>query len=134
MTKALKWTFSDGWILMSVFGSHGENGATLDELIGVADLINHAIPTSEELSRSLTRLASCGLLAESDGRFRIAERFIPLIAKAAEGRGGLFSTPDKGRKWLARSKFNVDEPVDIKITDKRLSLAFELYRKRFRDR
>lgn len=134
MTKALEWTLNDGWILMSVFLTHGASGATLDELIGAADAMNHAIPTRGELSRSLTRLASCGVLAESNGRFRIADRFIPLIAKASEGGGGPFSMPDKGKKWLAESKFTRDESVDISITDERLSLAYGLYCKRLRKR
>ncbi len=115
---------------MSVFLAHGERGATLDELIGAADAMNHAIPTNGELSRSLTRLASCGILTESGGRFQIADRFIPLIAKANEGRGGLFGTPGKGKKWLARSKFDVDDSIDISITGERLSSAFALYRER----
>lgn len=132
MTKGSEWTFNDGWILMSVFLAHGGSGAALDDLIGAADAMNHAIPTSGELSRSLTRLASCGILTESNGRFRIADIFIPLIAKAHEGRGGLFSTPDKGKRWLAKSKFNVDGAVDISISDERLSLAFALYRKQLR--
>lgn len=134
MTTRLEWTFNDGWILMSVFLTHGESGAPLDELIGAADAMNHAIPTRKEISRSLTRLASCGIVTEKDGRFRIADTYLPLIAKANQGKGGLFSAPDKGKKWLSKTPFETDDSARITIADERLSLAFESYRKRLGQR
>ena len=132
MTSSLEWTFNDGWILMSVSLTHGDDGASLDELIGAADAMNHAIPTEGELSRSLTRLVSCGILIEDDGRYRIVDAHMPLIAKANCGKGGLFSTPEKGKKWLSRMQFEVDESVRVSITEEQQSLAFDLYRKRLR--
>ena len=119
---------------MSVFVTHGDNGASLDSVIGAADAMNHAIPTTGELSRSLTRLASCGVLSEDDGRFRIAETHLPLIDKANKGKGGLFSMPDKGRKWLSRMKFDVDDSIRVSVTEEQLAQAFDRYRERLRQR
>jgi hypothetical protein len=132
MTTSPEWTFNDGWILMSVFLTHGEDGACLDDVIGAADAMNHAIPTQGELSRSLTRLASCGVLSENGGPYRIADAYMPLIAKANSGKGGLFSTPDKGKNWLSRMRFDVDDTVRVAVTKEQLSKAFESYRKRLR--
>jgi hypothetical protein len=119
---------------MSVFLAHGQDGAALDELIAAADAMNHAIPTRGELIRSLTRLASCGVLSEENGRFRIAKSYLPLIATANQEKGGLFSTPDKGKKWLSQMDFTVDDSVHVAITDQQLSEAFSTYHKRLRQR
>jgi len=129
MTGQLEWTFTDGWILMSVFVMHGESGASLDEVIRAADAMNHAKPTKGELSRSFSRLAACGILTVDNGRFRIAATHLPLLAKANKGKGGLFSTPDKGRKWLTQMQFEVDESIRVSGGDTQLSEAFDEYRK-----
>lgn len=115
---------------MSVYLTHGEVGAALGDLIGAADAMNHAIPTTGELSRVLTRLATCGILTEVDDRFRIAEKYMPMIAKAYQGKGGLFSTPDKGKKWLSRTVFDITDPVEVSITAERSDEAYKQYRKR----
>jgi len=126
------WTFTDGWILMSVFAAHGQDGAPLKQLIAAADGMNHAIPTTTELSTALTRLASCGILSEHTGRFRIAGEYLPLIATALKGRGGLFSTPEKGRKWLKRMKFEArSSSIHVSITDEQIAEACNRYREDF---
>jgi len=134
MTANLEWTFTDGWILMSVYVTHGDVGASLDELIAAADAMNHAIPTAGELSRSLTRLVGCGILTEVDDRFRIPDHYLPLLAKANQGKGGLFSTPDKGKKWLSRMTFDLNDAVEVSISAERSEEAYKQYRKRLRQK
>jgi len=132
MTANANWTFTDGWILMSVYLTHGEEGASLDEMLGAADAMNHAIPTTNELSGSLTRLAKCGVVTQVDNRIRIAENYLPMIAKAYQGRGGLFSTPDKGKKWLSRMTFELNDAACVSITEQQSGEAYNQYRKRLR--
>lgn len=117
---------------MSVFLPHGDNGTHLNELIGAADAMNHAIPTQQELTCSLTRLASCGILHISDNGFKIADAYLPEIAKANQGKGGMFSTPEKGRKWLLRVQAQADKTVQVIITDEEYLSACKLYRRRLR--
>jgi hypothetical protein len=50
MASLTEWTFTDGWILMSVYFAHGNDGAMLADLIAAADAMNRAIPTSGELT------------------------------------------------------------------------------------
>ena len=134
MTANFEWTFNDGWILMSVYLTHGDVGASLHEMIAAADAMNHAIPTTGELSRSLSRLAACGILAEVDDRFRMTEHYLPMLAKANQGKGGLFNTPDKGKKWLSRMTFDVNDGAEIVITAEQLGEAYTQYRKRLRQK
>ena len=123
-----EWTISDGWILMSAFLAGGDSGATLQMLVGTADVLNHAIPTRGELSRALTRLAGIGVISNKDGLFVIAPEWVTEIEKARGGKGGLFSLPEKGKKWLARNKFPIIE-TSITISDDELTEAVALYRK-----
>lgn len=123
-----EWTLNDGWILMSAFVVNGDSGATLPELIGAADMMNHSIPTKGELSRALTRLARVGVISVSAERFVIASKWIPEIEKARSGKGGLFSLPEKGKNWLARNEFAAIE-TSITITDEDLTDAVAAYYK-----
>ena len=128
MTSQPTWTFNDGWILMSVYMMHGEDGASLADRIAAADATTRAIPTSGELSRALTRLAKCHIVTRVEDRFRIAQDFLPAIAAANDKKGGLFATPDKGKRWLASREFNIDEDAKIVISKKDLTAAFDEYR------
>lgn len=123
-----EWTINDGWILMSAFLAGGDSGASLQMLVGTADVLNHAIPTRGELSRALTRLARIGVISNKDGLFVIAPEWVTEIEKARGGKGGLFSLPEKGKKWLARNKFPMIE-TSITISDDELTEAVALYRK-----
>jgi len=113
---------------MSAFLAGGDSGATLQMLVGTADVLNHAIPTRGELSRALTRLAGIGVISNKDGLFVIAPEWVTEIEKARGGKGGLFSLPEKGKKWLARNKFPIIE-TSITISDDELTEAVALYRK-----
>lgn len=113
---------------MSVYVTHGPQGASLADLIAAADVMNHAIPTSSELTRSLTRLAQCRVINQVDGRYCIASNFLPAVAAARVKRGGLFATPDKGRKWLSSIDFEMDETAKITVSEEDVTSAFEQYR------
>jgi hypothetical protein len=128
MSSQFKWTFTDGWILMSVYFAHGQQGATLADLIAAADVMNHAIPTSGELTRALTRLAKCQIVAHVEGRFRISANYLPAIAEATEKKGGLFATPEKGKQWLSKTKFEIVDDARITISKKQVLTAFNEYR------
>jgi len=113
---------------MSVYRMHGEDGASLPDLIAAADAMNHAIPTSGELSRALTRLAKCQVVKRTDDRFRIGNEWLPSNAAANDKKGGLFETPNKGKRWLASTKFTFDADARIEIGKEDLTAAFDEYR------
>lgn len=113
---------------MSVYFAHGQNGAALTDLIAAADAMNHAIPTSGELTRALTRLAKCQVINHIEGRFRITSHYLPSLAEANAKRGGLFATPEKGKKWLSKTEFEIDEDAIITVRDEEVTTAFNEYR------
>ena len=56
-----QWTTSDAWVFASLRGIGPRTGYTLARLIGVADAINHGIPTEAQLVQAVQRLTAAGL-------------------------------------------------------------------------
>ncbi len=63
MLWAVPWTRTDAWRLASVVSS----GGALVQLLAAADAIGGSVPTLEELSTSLDRLSSAGLISTYHG-------------------------------------------------------------------
>ena len=82
---------------MSLHFAHGNDGAMLADLIAAADAMNHAIPTSGELTLALTRLAKCQVINHVEDRFRIASKDLPSLAEANEKKGSLILPPTRCR-------------------------------------
>src|SRR5687767_1532127 len=95
-----QWAWKDAWILAATSLVHQRGGATLAEIIGAADVINHAIPTAGELSRAFSRLVDCGNIQVKNDRYLLARNRQRGIKEAVAGKGGLFSKVDKCLKWL----------------------------------
>ena len=127
LTGQLEWSWSDGWLLMALLLAQGTKGARLCELIAAADLTNHAIPTARELSSALTKFARCRLVTASRGRYLLSPRHVPALWKAYEGRGGLFSSGDKGLKWLKRAALAPAVKRRIPISDAQVKAAYDQY-------
>jgi hypothetical protein len=66
--ESASWGPHDGWILLAVVGC-GEAGGTLRDIIAVADYVNHAVPSFDDLAGGLGRLAAAGLVASGDDRY-----------------------------------------------------------------
>lgn len=134
MVSKAEWTWTDGWLLMALFLAAAERSAPLTQIIGSADAINHAIPTSQELSNSFTKFIQCGLITVAGDLYQINQEFVPDIRKAYQGRGGLFTSGDKGLKFLKRSKLLPKDEQDIILTDQDVKEAYELYSKAIREK
>jgi hypothetical protein len=69
---SIHFLWSDAWLLTAVFYARRADGiATLAEIVGYGDAVNHAIFNPEELESGLARLVSAGLLRE------VGEDFVP---------------------------------------------------------
>jgi hypothetical protein len=134
MTTPQKWTDRDGWILMSLFLVHCDEGATLTALVGAADATNHAIPTFGELSRALTRLSNAGVISVTQKRFKISSNYMDELENVKSGKGGLFSLPEKGKKWLCSKSLDTETNGTVTITSEELTDAYQQYTQSLRRR
>lgn len=70
----------DHWILLALMFDE-DPPSPLDRIIAVADYINHALPTIEELHGALNRLASAGLIRARSGSFELTKKGLDLNVK-----------------------------------------------------
>src|SRR6266852_807282 len=82
-------TFS--WILLSV----SEQGSTRRQISEMADAINHAVPTHEELETSLDWLRGRDLVREDGGRFALTSAGATLLARLRSPTRPIMQTWDE---------------------------------------
>lgn len=122
-----QWTWNDAWILTATSLMHKRGGATLAEIIGAADVINHAIPTAGELSRAFSRLVGCGIVQVKNDRYLLARNRSRVVKKAVEGKGGLFSKVDKCLNWLKETGNEPLQSASVTLSDSDFRTAYESY-------
>lgn len=112
---------------MSLLLVHSEDGASLTALIGAADATYHAIPTVGELSRALTRLNNAGVISVIDQHYKIASHYLDELETARSKKGGLFSLPEKGKKWLCSKSLDIETRGAVTISPEELKDAYNQY-------
>lgn len=111
-----EWTWNNGWILSSVFWVQSHESSTLADVLSVADAINKAIPTPDELSQAFTKLVNAGVLKIEGNHYRISQEYIEELEIVYNSKGSLFESAEKGKKWLKRSGLKVQLIPKVTIT------------------
>lgn len=126
-----KWTITDGWLLMAVYGAAGESTkfVGLEWIIASADMIQHEIPSHDELKLSLSKLVSHGVVECRGAEFRIAKIHVNSLAQAWSRRGGLSAGPEKGLRWLKNTATNRSTGTKLVVTQGQYSKAVKGYLK-----
>lgn len=73
--------------LSVAYGREAGGSVSLDNLIGTADSINHAIPLDEELMEGLNRLIAAALVSETENSFALSPAGEALHAKVRKRAG-----------------------------------------------
>jgi hypothetical protein len=124
-----QWDWNDGWILAATLLVHKAGGATLAEVIAAADAVNHAIPTTDDLSRAFSRLADCGIVQIKNDRYLVARGRRRAVALSVTARGGLFSSADRCLKWLKTTGLEPPQSsATASLSDAEVRAAYESYR------
>lgn len=114
------------WILRSI----GAAGSRLDELIGMADAIMHAIPTTTELEGSLGWLEQKGFLRFEEGRWHLEPSASELLHSCSRQGSGFMEELRR-----LETEFEKMDPVPTQfhqLTDAEVHQAFEKYKWEFR--
>jgi hypothetical protein len=119
-----RWGWNDAWILTATVLAHENYGASLAQIMGAADLINHLIPTHGQLSRTFSRLASSGLMKTRNSRYLVPRVYRLQIHEAIESRGGLFDGPDHCLMWLRRSGIEPGLSKTVTVSKSDACLAY----------
>jgi hypothetical protein len=113
------------WILLSV----PESGGKLQDLIAMADAINHAIPTHNELQRSLGWLKNQGLVVKKGRNILLTDRGVELLSRARSGHQTMMQTWERVTAELASLAGQEAPPDDVTVTEEKA--AYDAYRKDF---
>src|SRR5687767_13486263 len=71
MSEAIPFVWSDAWLLHAILVAAKEDEATLEDVIGAADFLNHAILTFDEIDGGVARLSRAGLITAQNARFQV---------------------------------------------------------------
>jgi hypothetical protein len=69
MAKAEEWEWSDAWVLTAALNCG--NPVTLEDLVSVGDMINHAIFNYEEIAPAIDRFERAGLMERNGGKWNL---------------------------------------------------------------
>ncbi len=114
------------WIFLTVT----EEPIALTDMIGVADALNHELPSHEALQDSLGWLLANGFVAKEGQAYRYTEKGARLRSDANEGGGARasWSRVEKAFAQIAKPK-----QADAEITQEAYAEAVKAYEKWFRD-
>jgi len=72
------------WLLLSVEAAAGSGPADLEAIVSTADVINHAVPTADELSSCLTTLVHLGLVTHEAGQYGVSAAGLAALGQPPE--------------------------------------------------
>lgn len=99
--------WSDAWVFLSLSPYDGEyKPIELSSIIGVGDMLNHAIFLPEELRQGFRKLHSRGLIDIKGNEIRITQLGIEIKSKI---KGGMFSQVDNCLKRLNSPRLKLIE-------------------------
>lgn len=129
--------WSDAWVFAALRGASDDAGdVDFSKLIAVADMLNHAIVTAEEVRQALTRLHGSGLVEVIGSRVTSTSLATTLHEKIAGARGGLFSIVENALRVLNSPRTGLPvvpgAPDTAFVTDDFMKEAYDRYLGRFR--
>ena len=107
MPQSPEFEWSDAWVFCAVQWG----GDDLSQVIGVGDMLNHAILNLDEINRALARLSTMGLVERVDGRISTSPDATKLFDVLKTKRGGLFKQVDNMLVQLRKYARNRDVVV-----------------------
>jgi hypothetical protein len=121
---------SDVWVLNSICLCTSK-GATLRDIIGAGDYIEHAIMTKDELFGGLKRLHKAGLLIQKGDRYKLAPRVAAAYRRILKKTRRRYLLRSLIRSYLERVK--AKKPIGTlgRLTKKAYDKALKEYRKGF---
>ena len=101
--------WSDAWLLLAIIYVSGK-GATLDQIIGAGDGIEHAIFNADELESGLARLTANGYVKEKAGVFSATAKVKRAYEKTTSPRRSIRKELEGIEKLIGAAPYNAEQP------------------------
>ena len=85
---------TNSWIFLALAMASDESPTTLNGIIGVADGINHAIPTHKELQNAFGWLSKQGLISKKGKKYQLTNKGLALYKEASAESNLIFGVWD----------------------------------------
>ncbi len=120
-------TRAHAWIFLAV----SDEPVALTDLIGVAEAINHALPTREELQNSLGWLKANGFIAASEHIYQYTEKGAELRSSANASQHSMAGTWE----FVENVFVEIDDPAQAteEISSQAYDEGVKAYEKWFQD-
>ncbi len=118
----------NSWIFLAVAMASNESSVTLRDIIGVADGINHAIPTHKELQTAFGWLSKQGLISKEGKKYRLTEKGVALHREASAKSKRIIGVWDYLKERFSTLNFEAD--IDS-LTAEEVDVAYKKYNKEF---
>jgi hypothetical protein len=116
-TYHFRW--SDAWLLLAIGYSNEKGESSLARVIGVADAIQHAVLTWEEVDGGLFRLGKAGYVTVLDGKVGLTQQgrtiFEGLQEKAVLDRQDELALAIGAPSWTAHDPVGARDPDQPQI-------------------
>ena len=96
---------TNSWIFLAVAMASSETPTKLNGIIGVADGINHAIPTHKELQSAFSWLSKQGLISKEGKKYQLTDKGLALFKEASAKSNLIFGMWD-----YLKEQFSVQLP------------------------
>ena len=123
--KCVKFSWHDCWILLSILNR--KEGSKLYEIVGMSDVLNHAIPTEKEMETGLTKGLQAGFISKQGHNFHLTTKFKQINTEILKNKGGLFSLVDKLHNRLKKGNYQKLDDSSIKFIPKEYEKACKQY-------
>ena len=129
----MDFTFSDAWVLQSIyFSEKNGDGAVLSDIIAYADYSNHAILSYSEFINALTKLIQVGIVKFHSTKLHTSDNYKQWWADKFEVKKRIYilKTIERTEKYLEKTYTSFvlsAENVQIEITEEDFNLTVSSY-------
>ena len=123
---------SDAWVFTALYYSNKNNkNINFKDLFAAGDMLNHSIPTNDEIRNAFVKFQKRGIIKISKEMFEFTDSGKALIEEILKVRGGLFSRIDISLKKLNSKRnglkfYDNIEKCDF-LTDEILNKSYKAY-------
>jgi DNA-binding PadR family transcriptional regulator len=119
---------TNSWIFLAVAMASSESPTTLGGIIGIADGINHAVPTHKELQNAFGWLSKQGLISKQGKKYQLTDKGLALYKEASAKSNLIFGMWDFLKERF--SNLNSETEIDS-LTAEEVDVAHKKYNKEF---
>ena len=123
---------NDAWILYAIPAEI--EGCPLSEIIGRADCVSHAIPTTEDIRSAITKGLRCGLLERGPSGVRYAHSHRETVSMITQKPRYALDAWDALHKFLSGQSWEKTNNEEFVLTDAQVEAAYEEYLGKIRRR